>query len=148
YKTFRQKGLEYSPALSGLYIQITRRSDGRAVVRISSSRPINEPFVDLLVELNWASGTFAREYTFLLDPPGLQIGRANTVDGGASSTAPVAPRTASATPAPAAAPAPAPAPLTAAQARAAAGQGSMPATAAPAPAPAPAARPAPSAAPA
>src|SRR5690606_28199325 len=74
---------------------------GRAVVRISSSRAINEPFVALLVELNWASGKFAREYTFLLDPPELQVGRANTVDG---ATAPVAPRVGAASPAPSSAP--------------------------------------------
>ncbi len=144
-EAFRQAGLEYNPALTGLNFRIDRRSDGRAVVRISSTRPINEPFVDLLVELNWASGKFAREYTFLLDPPGMQIGRANAVDGGASTATPVAPRVATATPTPA--PAPAPAPLTAAQARAAAGQGSAPAAEAPAPAPspAPALRPAPAA---
>lgn len=149
-EAFRQAGLEYNPALTGLNFRIDRRSDGRSVVRISSSRPINEPFVDLLVELNWASGKFAREYTFLLDPPGMQIGRANSVDGGASTATPVAPRVATATPAPA--PAPAPAPLTAAQARAAAGLGaSAPAAeppAAAAPAPAPVSRPAPTPAPA
>ena len=88
-EAFRQAGLEYNPALTGLNFRIDRRSDGRAVVRISSSRPINEPFVDLLVELNWASGKFAREYTFLLDPPGMQIGRANSVDGGASTATPI-----------------------------------------------------------
>src|SRR5690606_9498906 len=94
---------------------------------------------DLLVELNWASGKFAREYTFLLDPPEMQVGRANPVDGGASSTSPVAPSVAAATPTPAPAPAPvaaapAPAPMTAAQARAAAGLAPAP-VAAPTPAP-------------
>src|SRR5690606_38088936 len=136
-EAFRQAGLDYNPALSGLNFRIDRRSDGRAVVRISSSRPINEPFVDLLVELNWASGKFAREYTFLLDPPEMQVGRANPVDGGASSTSPVAPSVAAATPTPAPAPAPvaaapAPAPMTAAQARA---EAPAPVAAAPAPAP-------------
>src|SRR5690606_32280975 len=147
-EAFRQAGLEYNPALTGLNFRIDRRSDGRAVVRISSSRPINEPFVDLLVELNWASGKFAREYTSLLDPPGMQIGRANSVDGGASTATPVAPRVATATPTPA--PAAAPASLTAAQARAAAGQGTAPAAEAPAaaPSPAPVLRPAPTPAPA
>ena len=32
---------------------------------------MQEPFLDLLVELNWASGRVVREYTFLLDPPGM-----------------------------------------------------------------------------
>src|SRR5690606_8973755 len=141
-EAFRQAGLEYNPALTGLNFRIDRRSDGRAVVRISSSRAINEPFVDLLVELNWASGKFAREYTFLLDPPELQVGRANTVDG---ATAPVAPRVGAASPAPAMAPT-----APAARAAAAAQRAPAPAAAPPArpvvaqsPAPAPAAAPAP-----
>ena len=32
---------------------------------------MQEPFLALLVELDWASGRVVREYTFLLDPPGL-----------------------------------------------------------------------------
>ena len=44
---------------------------GRRYLEITSDRPLNEPFIDMLVELNWASGRLVREYTFLLDPPGL-----------------------------------------------------------------------------
>ena len=40
------------------------------MIRITSSQPINEPFVDLLVELEAKTGRLVREYTFLLDPPG------------------------------------------------------------------------------
>jgi pilus assembly protein FimV len=36
-------------------MSIERRGGG-AVVRVTSDRPINEPFVDMLVELNWSSG--------------------------------------------------------------------------------------------
>jgi pilus assembly protein FimV len=78
---FRQAGLEYNPALAGLRFAIDRRPNGTAVVRITSSQPINEPFVDLLVELNWASGKFVREYTFLLDPPELRTGRESVAGG-------------------------------------------------------------------
>ena len=74
---FKQAGLEYSSALNGLRFAVDRRADGKAFVRISSNQPVNEPFVDLLVELNWASGKFVREYTFLLDPPELKIGQQN-----------------------------------------------------------------------
>lgn len=35
----------------------------------TSTRPINDPFVGLLLELNWLTGRLIREYTFLLDPP-------------------------------------------------------------------------------
>ncbi len=80
-EAFLQAGLDFRPALSTLRFAIDRRSDDRAFVRITSTQPVNEPFVDLLVELNWAAGRFVREYTFLLDPPELRIGR-NTVEGG------------------------------------------------------------------
>ena len=104
-EAFRQAGLEYNPALTSLRFAIDRRSNRSAVVRITSTQPINEPFVDLLVELNWASGKFVREYTFLLDPPELRMGR-ETVAGGTASQQ-VVPPSVSAAPAPSAQPAPA-----------------------------------------
>jgi pilus assembly protein FimV len=74
-EAFRQAGLEYNPILSGLRFAIESRG-GRSFIKITSAQPINEPFVDLLVELNWASGKFVREYTFLLDPVDVRMGRA------------------------------------------------------------------------
>ena len=66
---FRQAGIEASAALSTMRFAIARR-DGRPVIRITSTQPVNEPFVDLLVELEAKTGRLVREYTFLLDPPG------------------------------------------------------------------------------
>jgi pilus assembly protein FimV len=74
-EAFKQAGLEYNAALNSLRFAVDKRPDGRAIVRITSTLPVNEPFVDLLVELNWASGKFVREYTFLLDPPELKVAR-------------------------------------------------------------------------
>jgi pilus assembly protein FimV len=131
-EAFKQAGLEYNPALTGLSFTIGQRADGRPVVKVTSNRPVNEPFVDLLVELNWSAGKFVREYTFLLDPPELRIARpsgAETVAGAAV----VAPAVQSpsaqvtATPAPQA---PAPAPVAPAP-QAAAPQAAAPETPAP-----------------
>ena len=72
---FKLAGLEYNSALTGLRFALEKRPDGRSIIKITSSQPVNEPFVDLLLELNWASGKFVREYTFLLDPPELKINR-------------------------------------------------------------------------
>lgn len=68
-EAFRQAGIEYSPTLLTIRVALDRR-DGKAVVRLSSVQPVNDPFVDLLLELQWATGRLVREYTFLLDPPG------------------------------------------------------------------------------
>jgi pilus assembly protein FimV len=101
-EAFRQAGLDYNAALSGLRFAIEPRG-GRTFVRITSTQPINEPFVDLLVELNWATGKFVREYTFLLDPPELRANR-EPVEAAA---APVVPATAAPAPTPVQVPAPA-----------------------------------------
>jgi len=68
-EAFKQAGVEYTATLSGLALSVDKRPNGQAVIRLTSARPINEPFVDVLVELNWATGRLLREYTFLLDPP-------------------------------------------------------------------------------
>jgi len=39
------------------------------LLRLTSVRPIDDPFLDIIIELQWASGRLVREYTFLLDPP-------------------------------------------------------------------------------
>jgi pilus assembly protein FimV len=99
-EAFRQAGLEFNAALSGLRFTVDRRPDGRSFVRISSAQPINEPFVDMLLELNWATGKFVREYTFLLDPPELRSTR-ESVEGGAGQATVVPPVAAAAPAAPA-----------------------------------------------
>ncbi|MBI2753241.1 MAG: FimV family protein [Betaproteobacteria bacterium] len=68
-EAFRQAGIEYSPTLLNIRVALERR-DGKPVIRLTSAQPVNDPFVDLLLELQWATGRLVREYTFLLDPPG------------------------------------------------------------------------------
>ena len=68
-EAFKQAGIEYVSALSGLRFSLDQRPDGQPYLRLSSEGSINEPFLDMLVELDWASGRLVREYTFLLDPP-------------------------------------------------------------------------------
>jgi pilus assembly protein FimV len=67
-EAFRQAGIELSSALIGMQLSIDKRG-GRPVIRLTTSQPVNEPFLDVLVELQWATGRLVREYTFLLDPP-------------------------------------------------------------------------------
>ena len=38
-------------------------------VKITSSKPIREPFLNFLIEVDWPKGHLLREYTILLDPP-------------------------------------------------------------------------------
>lgn len=66
---FRQANIDYAPALTALRFSTIKERDGQRYIQVTSDRPLNEPFVDMLVELNWAAGRLVREYTFLLDPP-------------------------------------------------------------------------------
>lgn len=70
---YRAANLQFNPALNGMRLTVERRSDGRPFVRATSSRPIAEPFLDILVELSWQGGRIVREYSALLDPPGMDV---------------------------------------------------------------------------
>ncbi len=95
-EAFRSAGLEYNQALASLQASLQRRADGRAYIRLSGDRAINDPFVDLILETNWATGRIVRDYTLLFDPPNLRAA-APTTPTPAQVTAPApASRTASA----------------------------------------------------
>ncbi len=72
-EVFKQAGLDYATTLLGINFSIDKRSAGKAVIKLNSDKPINDPFIDLLLELNWATGRLVREYTFLLDPPEMMV---------------------------------------------------------------------------
>ena len=80
HEAFREAGIDFMPVLSGLQFSIEKQAGGEAAVKLTTLRPINEPFLHFLVELNWPSGRMVREYTFLLDPPEmLQVAKAASV---------------------------------------------------------------------
>lgn len=116
---FQAAGVDYNPALSTARLVLEQRPNGRYVLRLSSDRAINEPFVDLIVETSWASGRIVRDYTLLFDPPPTrpapvavtaapQIKPAEPTEAAASRIA-SSPRAAPARPAVAASPTPKPA---------------------------------------
>ena len=68
---FRVANIEFNPALLSLRFMVEQRGS-RRFIKITSTQPVNEPFVDMLLELSWSSGKLVREYTFLLDPAELR----------------------------------------------------------------------------
>jgi pilus assembly protein FimV len=76
---FVAAGLEYNPAMSGLQTSLQRRPDGRAFIRLTSDRSINDPYVDMILEATWSSGRIVRDYTMLFDPPTLRQAAAPTL---------------------------------------------------------------------
>ena len=89
---YRASGLEYHPALNGVRMSLQKRPDGRSYLRVTSDRPVNDPFLDLVLEANWASGRTVRDYTLLLDPPSQRpAAAAPSVAAAPVVTAPVVP---------------------------------------------------------
>ncbi|MHC8412452.1 FimV/HubP family polar landmark protein [Pseudomonas sp. Hz4] len=59
-RVFFLNNLKFTPILRG----------NRSLIRVSSNKPVNEPFLNFLVQLNQPNGRVLREYTVLIDPPG------------------------------------------------------------------------------
>ncbi len=84
---FRAQGMEYSSIANQVRMKLHRRPDGRSVLRLSGSSPVNDPFVDLVVDARWSAGQITRSYTMLFDPPSLRRTPA-TVTASAQTAAP------------------------------------------------------------
>lgn len=117
---YQAANLQFNPALNALRLSVERRANGTVYIKATSLRPVTEPYLDLLVELSWQGGKIVREYSALLDPPGMETpAAAQTPPAAATAAAQAAPDRA---PKPEAAPAAAPVTRPAAPSAAAAGQ--------------------------
>ena len=72
-EAYQQAGVEMSPAMLGVRVTVNRRPSGSYFLSLTTVQPVNDPFIDALIEVNWASGRLVREYTFLLDPADLKV---------------------------------------------------------------------------
>ncbi len=124
-ESYRTAGVDYNAVLPSTQVSLQRHTDGRPYLRLSSDRAVQEPFVDVILELTWNTGRLVREYTLLFDPPVVRAQapapatppvmaaapRAPAVAAQAQAASPAAARAAEARPAPTrAAPPPALAP--------------------------------------
>ncbi len=55
---------------SNIRVELIKNRDGSPALRLRSQQPIDDPYLDMLIQVDWASGRLLREYTILLDPPG------------------------------------------------------------------------------
>lgn len=63
-------GLVFDDVLASLKAELVRQADGSYVVQLSSDRPVNNVYVDLILEARWASGQRLMGYTLLVSPEG------------------------------------------------------------------------------
>lgn len=66
---FERAGVERLFVLSNLRFEVKENESGPDFIRIYSTDPIREPYLNFLVEADWSRGRLYREYTVLLDPP-------------------------------------------------------------------------------
>ena len=76
--TFRDLNVDYSGSMSALRFHVVPSARG-AIVRVSSSVPINDPYLRFVVEAKTSSGRSVREYTVLLDPASYNAPQAKSI---------------------------------------------------------------------
>jgi pilus assembly protein FimV len=66
---FAAQGLEWTPLADNVRAQV-QEQQGRRQVRLSTERPIDEPWLELLLTIEYPGGQQSREVTMLFDPQG------------------------------------------------------------------------------
>lgn len=69
-RNFQQAGMEFNPALEGVSANIDQRN-GRWFIVLQGRKPMQDTFVDLILETQWSTGRLVRNYALLLNltPP-------------------------------------------------------------------------------
>ena len=68
-RDFKNAGVERLFLLTDLNFSVDLANRAQPVLRITSKKPIREPYLNFLVEVQWPTGRLVREYTLLLDLP-------------------------------------------------------------------------------
>lgn len=68
-EAFNKAGVDRQFFLTDLKFTPVLKPNGKSVIRVTSSKPMREPYLNFLVEVLWPNGRLLREYTLLLDPP-------------------------------------------------------------------------------
>ena len=69
---YKRAGIDRPEGIHAVRFVVEKRANGQPYVKVTSVQAMGEPFLQLLVHMEWPSGKLLRNYTLLLDPPGLQ----------------------------------------------------------------------------
>lgn len=86
---FEAAGVDRLPFLGQLKFTVAKRPDGRYHLLLKTDTAVEEPFLHLLLQVEWAGGRLVREYTALIDPPSYLVGKPPAVEA-PQATPPVA----------------------------------------------------------
>jgi pilus assembly protein FimV len=68
HEVYEEQGLARIAIHDDIKVHLAKEA-GKNILKLTSSNPVSEPFLDLLVVAEWSNGRIARQYTVLLDPP-------------------------------------------------------------------------------
>ena len=77
---FDAAGVDRLPFLSQIKFTIEKKSDGKYYLQLRTEQPVDEPYLHLLMQVDWPGGRLVREYTALIDPPYQIAGKAAPVE--------------------------------------------------------------------
>lgn len=69
-EAYATQGIEKPASHNTIKVDVAKNAAGAPILKLKSAQPISEPFLDMLIQVDWSSGRLLREYTVLLDPPG------------------------------------------------------------------------------
>ncbi|WP_334106261.1 FimV/HubP family polar landmark protein [Methylobacillus sp.] len=69
-EAYNVQGVERTAIHNAIKVTVSKRADGSPVLKLTTAQAISDPFLDMLIQVDWATGRLLREYTVLLDPPG------------------------------------------------------------------------------
>lgn len=69
-EAYAAQGISRLGIHNDIKVQIQPAQGGKPKLLLTSNQVVNDPYLDMLIQLDWASGRLQREYTVLLDPPG------------------------------------------------------------------------------
>lgn len=65
---FARAGINRAALKVPLTFTVVTEADGQKAIRVTSTQPVREPYLDFLVEVTWPKGKMLREYVVLLNP--------------------------------------------------------------------------------
>jgi pilus assembly protein FimV len=77
---FDAAGVDRPPLLSQIKFIVAKRTDGRYFLELRTDQQLDEPFLHLLLQIEWPGGRLVREYTALIDPPYMISGKPAPVE--------------------------------------------------------------------
>lgn len=69
-QVYQDQMLEKPASYPYIQIEVGNNNKGQPILKLTSSQPITEAFLDMLIQVDWPTGRLVKEYTLLLDPPG------------------------------------------------------------------------------